>query len=427
MVYIINSNGQPLMPTKRHGRVKHLLREGKAKVVKRCPFTIQLLYEHTSYTQPIVLGVDTGSKTIGVSAVTNRKEVYSAEIIVRNDIKALMDTRRSLRRSRRNRKTRYRKARFLNRVKSKHKGWLAPSIRQKIETHQAVIRKINMIMPITAIIVEVASFDIHKIKAMTLGLPIPQGVDYQQGELYQSQNVRQYVFFRDGYTCQWCHGKSKNKILHTHHWAYWKGDHSDKPSSQITLCDVCNDSKHHKKEANELWGWEPRITFTATDAVFMGIMRWNLYQSLKEEYQPKGVEVSLTYGYITKAKRIEAQLPKKHHIDARCITGQSDALPCNEWYFSKKIRCHNRQLHKANPKKGVRKRNQAPYEVKGFRLFDKVEYHGQVGFITGRRSTGYFAIKTMDGTAINNSAKAKDLKLLEKRKYYVTERRSQGN
>ena len=204
MVYVLDITGQPLMPTDRHGKVKHLLKDGKAKVVKRCPFTIQLLYTTTTYTQEITLGVDAGSKVIGLSASTPRKELYSSEVTLRNDIVKLLSLRREYRRSRRNRTTRYRAARFNNRVHSKNKGWLAPSIENKINTHIKVVADIHKILPISKIVVETASFDIQKIKN-----PNISGEEYQQGEQLDFWNVRQYVLFRDNYTCQCCKGKSK--------------------------------------------------------------------------------------------------------------------------------------------------------------------------------------------------------------------------
>ena len=108
MVYVLNKEGQPLMPTNRHGKVKHLLKEGKAKVVKRCPFTIQLTYDIKNYTQDVKVKVDEGSKIVGFSAVTNKKELYSSEVELRNDITKLLSSRREIRRTRRNYKTRYR-------------------------------------------------------------------------------------------------------------------------------------------------------------------------------------------------------------------------------------------------------------------------------------------------------------------------------
>ncbi len=116
MVYVLDKNGYPLMPTNRHGKVKHLLKGDKAKVVKRCPFTIKLLYESTTYTQNLTLGVDTGAGTIGTAVSKDNGDiVYMSEVAVRNDITDKMTQRAKYRRSRRNRKTRYRKARWLNR------------------------------------------------------------------------------------------------------------------------------------------------------------------------------------------------------------------------------------------------------------------------------------------------------------------------
>ena len=120
MVYVLSKNGQPLMPTNRHGKVKHLLKSGKAKVVKSCPFTIKLLYDGTTHTQNLTLGVDTGSGTLGTAVSDdNGNIVYMAKVVVRNDITDKITQRSKYRRNRRNRKTRYRKARWLNRKNSK--------------------------------------------------------------------------------------------------------------------------------------------------------------------------------------------------------------------------------------------------------------------------------------------------------------------
>lgn len=131
------------MPTERHGKVRRLLKEGKAKVLRRCPFTAQLLYETGNAVQEITLGVDAGSKHIGLSATTETKELYAGEYKLRTDITKNLATRREFKRVRRNRKTRYRKPRFNNRVKSKHKGWLAPSIEAKIGSHLKIIEDIH--------------------------------------------------------------------------------------------------------------------------------------------------------------------------------------------------------------------------------------------------------------------------------------------
>ena len=121
MVYVLSKNGQPIMPTKNHTKVRLLLNSGKAKVVKRTPFTIQLTCVSKTYTQEVTLGVDAGSKKIGLSATTPKKVLFEAEVTLRNDIVDLLASRREQRRTRRNRKTRYRKTRFLTEQNLKSK------------------------------------------------------------------------------------------------------------------------------------------------------------------------------------------------------------------------------------------------------------------------------------------------------------------
>ena len=412
MVYVLNKDGQPLMPTNRHGKVRHLLRDGKAKVVKRCPFTIQLLYSSTNYTQPITLGVDAGSKHIGLSATTETKELYASDIELRNDIVALLATRRQNRRTRRNRKTRYRQARFLNRVSSKKQGWLAPSIRQKIDTHLTVINKVYRILPITNLVVETASFDIQKIKN-----PDISGSAYQQGEQLDFWNIREYVLFRDNHLCQCCKGKSKDKVLNVHH-IESRHTGGNAPNNLITLCETCH-TGYHKGTVKLPKTIHRGVSFR--DAAFMGIMRWSLYNELKCRYP----NVHNTYGYITKNTRIKNNLPKEHFVDARCISGNLTAKPLDVVYYQKKVRCHNRQIHKNTILKcGYRKQNQAEYIVKGFRLYDKVAYRDREYFIFARRKSGFFDLRDLSGIKVNKgSLSYKKIKFLEPRQYYLCERR----
>ena len=218
-VYVLNKHGEPLMPCS-PGKARILLKQQKACVVKRTPFTIKLLYGSAGYKQPITLGVDAGSKHVGLSASTEKRELYSEEFTPRNDVVELLSTRRQNRRSRRNRKTRYRAPRFNNRIHSKHKGWLAPSVEVKIQEHITVIKRICRILPITLVRVETAEFDTQRLKAMLAGKPLPVGTDYQLGEMYDEYNVRQYVLKRDHYTCQCCgaHNTAEKVVkLHVHH------------------------------------------------------------------------------------------------------------------------------------------------------------------------------------------------------------------
>ena len=415
MVYVLDKNGHPLMPTNRHRKVRLMLRSGQAKVIQRCPFTIQLNYETGHEIQDISLGIDAGSKHIGVSATTKAKVLYEADVELRNNIVDLLSSRRELRRGRRNRKTRYRKPRFDNRKRKD--GWLAPSIRQKIDTHLTVVSKVCKILPISRIIVETASFDIQKIKT-----PDIQGAEYQQGDQLGFWNIREYVLFRDGYTCQCCKGKSRDKILNVHHIESRKTG-GNAPNNLITLCETCHTGYH---KGTIVLPKTIKRGMRFRDAAFMGIMRWAFYNELKSRYSSTGILVQNTYGYITKHIRISQGLPKEHYIDARCISGNPEAVSNDEYYYQKKARCHNRQIHKLTIlKDGIRKRNQAPYLVKGYRLFDKVSYQNKEYFVFGRRKSGFFDIRTLSGEKVNKgSLSCKKLKFIATRTYYLTERRA---
>jgi N6-L-threonylcarbamoyladenine synthase len=157
----------------------------------------------------------------------------------------------------------------------------------------------------------------------------------------------------------------------------------------------------------------------------MGVMRRCLYKRLKETYEKKGIQVKQTYGYKTKEVRVKHNLPKLHHIDARCISGNPEAKSNGELYLQKKIRRHTRQLHKFGIKKGGKKRNNvAPYLVHGFCVFDKVRFQNEEYFIVARRQTGYFTIRKIDGEKVNKgSVSYKKLTFLEKANGYITERR----
>ena len=406
-VYVLSRSGKPLMPTKRLGKVRHMLKDGKAKVVQRTPFTIQLTYDSKEFTQDISLGVDAGSKTVGLSATTDEDELYASNVILRNDVVRLLADRRALRKSRRNRERRYRKARFNNRVRSKKKGWLAPSVLNKINTHLKVIADVYKILPITKLVVEVASFDSQKIKN-----PEISGEDYQQGEQLGFWNIREYVLFRDNHECQCCHGKSKDSILNAHHIESRKTG-GNAPNNLITLCETCHKAYHRGEiDLNLKRGQSFR------DAIFMGIMRWSLYNKLQELYS----NVHLTYGYITKYHRIKYNLPKDHYIDARCISGNPQVTPLGYVYYQRKVRCHNRQIHKLTISKGgERKKNQSPKYVFGYQLFDKVSLPGnKVGFVYGRRLRGCFDIRDIFGNKIKEIT-YKKIRLIKSRENIIKE------
>lgn len=425
MVYIINKDSKPLMPTSRYGHVRKLLKAGRAKVIKRTPFTIQLLYDSKTYTQPISLGIDAGSKHVGISATTDKKELLSAQVELRSDINKNLKTRRDCRRSRRTRKTRYRKPRFQNRVKSKHEGWLAPSVNAKCEAHITIVNKVMKLLPITELYIEMAPFDVQALKAKINGEAKPVGTDYQHGEAEGFDNIKAYVKWRDGYRCAVC--GAEHVPLEVHHKVQRHDGGGNSPSNLVTVCSNCHKLYH----AGKLTGKKARIMDADTvvkgvngmkDATFMGIMCWAVWNKLKE----LDIPMYMTFGYKTAEMRREYDLPKEHRVDARCISGNPTATPSNEWFMCKKVRCHNRQIHKMKINKGgTRKRNQIEYEIKGFRLFDKVEYKGNKHyFIFGRRKTGIFNVRDIyDNKATKcGDISYKKLRLIESQSGYMIDR-----
>ena len=391
-VFVLNMRGQPLMPTTPR-KAKQLLKEDKAKVIRRTPFTIQLKYATGETKQPIILGVDSGFLNVGLSATTDRKEVYSAEIKLRSDMVKLNSERKQYRRARRSRKTWYRPPRFLNRKKPD--GWLAPSIQHKLESHIKLIDSIKRLLPITKIVIEVAAFDIQKIKN-----PEISGTGYQNGVQKDSWNVREYVFHRDDHTCQACKGKSKNPILETHH-IISRQIGGDAPDNLLTLCQSC-----HKKVSKGKLKLDIRLPTGFKPETFMSIIRWKMVNMLRDA----GNIVYHTYGYITKFDRIALGLDKSHNTDAFVIAGGTMQERSSINHLLKQVRKCNRKLFK-----GERShiKNTAARFIHGFQRFDKVLWKNIECFVFGRRKTGYFELRKLDGTKIHASAKAKELTLVE--------------
>ena len=390
-------------------KARLLLKAKKAVVKRRTPFTIQLALATGETVQSVTLGVKAGSKEIGLSASTDKAEIFASSVQLRTDVVDLLSTRRELRRARRHRKTRHRAPRFDNRVHSKNKGWLAPSIENKINAHLSRVATVRKLLPVSKIVVETAAFDIQKIKN-----PDIEGTEYQQGEQVGFWNVREYVLFRDGHQCCHCHGKSKDPILNVHHLESRKTG-GDAPNNLITLCETCHKAYHAGKIV-----LKQKRGQAFRDAAFMGVMRWTFFNRLKA--QCSEIEVQNTYGYLTKNTRIRNGLAKTKTTDAYCIAGNLGAKRLGDYFFQKQTRKHNRQIHKLTILKGgVRKRQQAPYKVKGFRLFDKVRLGDREAFIFARRSSGYFDIRLLTGEKVSPSVSHKHLLLLERRKTFLTQ------
>ena len=366
-VYVVNKNGKPLMPTS-PAKARRLLKAGKAKVIKRTPFTIQLIYGSSGYKQDTKLGIDTGYKHIGLSAISDTKELFSSEVKLRTNIPKLLSKKRQYRKTRRN-KLWYRKARFLNRVKNKKAGWLAPSILHKLDSHIKTIEFVKSILPISKIIIEVVAFDIQKIKD-----PNISGIEYQNGEQSGFWNIREYVLYRDNHKCQHC-GKS-NTILNIHHITPRADGGTNKPDNLITLCESCHNAYHKGKIKLSI---KKHKTFKAETV--MSILRWNIVNKLRE----LGNAVSITYGYLTKSARIALKLNKSHSNDAFCIaggSGQERTDIVNGSFTRRQNRCI--QLNHKGFKSSIKKQK---YK---FQPNDLVKFNNKTFFVKGMQNLGKY-------------------------------------
>lgn len=364
-------------------KARILLKEGKAKIYKYNPFTIQLCYATGESKQDCHIGADTGSKHIGLAVTSEDKVLFKGEVELRQDVKSNLNKRRMYRRDRRNRKTRYRKARFLNRKRTDR--WLPPSLQNRINHAFRWIDELSKLVPNPIIHIEVGKFDTAKMIN-----PDIQGVDYQQGKTYGFYDERYFVFARDNYTCQCC-GKSKDKILQTHHIIYRSNGGTNRVDNLITICTDCHTSDNHKK-GGILYKWqkEQKKVKQYKEHPFMNILRKRIFTRYPEAI--------ITYGSETTPKRKEIGLDKTHYNDAIIISGITNVKENpNEWLLIKQFRKKKRSLHEATARKGrikpnrLQKRNSknAPY-YKGFYLNDKVNVLGKVGYITGFTSGGAY-------------------------------------
>jgi len=337
MVYVLNIDGKALMPTS-NAKARILLKNKKAKVKELKPFTIQLLFKtQTEYTQEVTLGIDSGYNNVGFSAITNKKELIVGELKLLQGMKDRLLEKSNYRKIRRSR-LRYRKAKWSNRTKSKQKGWLAPSLQHKLDSHIKFIDNLYSILPITKCIIEVANFDIQKMNNDSIS-----GVEYQQGNMMGFWNLREYVLHRDNHKCQNpnCTNKDKNQILEVHHIKYKSLGGVDNKNNLITLCSQCHTSPNHKK-GKFLYNWcqNGKKVRGFKDATFMSMIRWYLVNKLKESYS----NIHLTYGYITKNHRIENKIEKTHYNDAFCIAKGINQIRSTEIFAVKQSRRNNRSL-----------------------------------------------------------------------------------
>lgn len=404
-VYVRNADGTPLAPTKRFAKVRKLLAAGEAVVYCYEPYTIQLTTQkNIECVMPMTLGLDVGSKHIGLSVHDGKQEHLREEIDVLKSESKRISQRREARHTRRHYTTWHRAPRFNNRRRSN--GWLPPSIQHKLDIHVAAILHALEVLPVKEVTVEVPSFDTHKMVN-----PKVKGEGYAQGPQKGYKNVREYVIERDGHKCRVCGGGQHLKVHHIES----RLTGGDSPGNLITLCDKCHDAYHSGKINLD----EIRRTPSLRHASQATVIGARLVEVLCE-ILPDDVELLVTSGSETARVREAAGIEKTHATDARIIAGGADVLPATMTYKRCKVRRHNRHYYKANLLKGGhRKRNTGAAEVKGFKRFDMVLLDGSERcFIDGLRASGYFKLCRLDGSLVITSkegSKQKDSSVSYKR------------
>ena len=402
-VYVINKNGNLLMPCK-PSKARKLLRDGKAKAIKRTPFTIQLRWDCEENVQPIRLGIDKGSKTTGFCAVGHGEILISGHIKHRTDVSKKMTTRAVNRRQRRSRLW-YRAPRFSNRSSSKRSGRLPPSIKTNVDEVLRVVRKLPL--PITTVVVEDVLIDIAK-----LNNPQLQGKDYQQSNRLH-ENLRLATLLRDNFSCQQC--KVKNTRLEAHHIQPKSQGGKDTIKNLITLCSTCHEKLHAGKIKLKKSG-----VSAFKDQIAQRTMQGKRYlaESLRHDYDYEKV-----YGYQTASFRKELGLEKDHDSDALAIVtmkhGEKITFHQHNFYLVNFRVKQTRRLYRDLP---VKDKGRVKYQVnqsaggfsKGDIVLVKNKYIKQINSIY---SNGSLAFKRIKGEP--NASVPKNCRLLERQSTMV--------
>ena len=425
-VYVKSQSGKWLMPTN-PANARILLKHGKAKVIKRTPFVIQLLYETTEYIQPVTVGIDDGGIHVGIAAVSRGKALFQEELTLRTDIKSKLDTRRQYRRSRRYRKTRYRKAKFLNKKQSlptckvcggnapasqvicrsclnradgvhqKYAGIkksmfrIPPSIRAKKD---AIIRVVKqMPLPISRIVLEDIYFDFQAMEN-----PDISGEQYQHGDLLYHKNFKQACLVRDKFRCRVCGAETK---LQCHHIKPRADGGTDKLSNLMTLCEDCH-KKHHQNGLKL-----PR----QKSAFYISAAHVQQGKKYLQAELSRIAPLQTTFGYITSHFRNNAGIEKSHVNDA-VIIADNQAVPMGRQIQTKHVQSRKRSLHEATARKGrkapnrtQKRNNKNVFALNGFTRWDTVQYKGRVGFISGFTGSSSCRIIDIHGEYIKNPEK----------------------
>lgn len=310
MVFVLDTNRKPLSPC--HEAVaRKLLKQGKAAIFKRYPFTIILnkSVDNTDNKQEYRLKIDYGSKHTGLAILQNNNVIWLAQIDHRTDIKKKLDERRMFRRSRRNRKIRYRKPRFLNRRRKE--GWIPPSLESRVNNIKTWVNRLQKLIPLTHISYENVKFDTQLLRN-----PEISGIEYQQGTL-QGYEVREYLLEKFGRKCCYC-GK-ENIPLEIEHIIPKSRGGTNRIDNLCLACHECNQKKGNMTA--EEFGYpdiQKQVKQTLKDTSVVNSTRWKVYDVLCNS----GLEVECGTGALTKMNRIKLGLPKEHYFDACCV-GQS--------------------------------------------------------------------------------------------------------
>ncbi|MCG5058062.1 MAG: HNH endonuclease [Limnoraphis sp. WC205] len=397
-VFVLDTKRQPLTPCK-PSVARKLLNARKAKVFRLYPFTIILNKEVADSSESLTLKIDPGSKVTGLAILSCSKLLWVAELIHRGQtIKAALESRRSLRRSRRNRHTRYRKPKFLNRTRTK--GWLAPSLQHRVETTLTWVNKLSRLVPIRFIFQELVRFDLQQIEN-----PEISGVEYQQGELV-GYEVREYLLNKWDRKCTYCGAENVPlQVEHIHPKA--KGG-TNRISNLCLACEPCNIKKGTKsieqflsKKPDVLKKIQAQAKRPLKDAASVNSTRWALLNGLKDT----GLDVTTGSGGLTKFNRTRLQLPKTDYFDAACVGDTLELFVlANQPLLIKATGHGSRQMCRTD-KFGFPSRYVPQFKlIKGFQTGDIVKAvvtsGKKIGTYTGRvavRSTGSFNISTTNG------------------------------
>ena len=326
-IYVVDSNGTPLMPTSRLGMVRRWLKTGQAKWFGNSRNTIQFVRPVTTNTQELILGVDAGFH-LGLSVVGNNREYYVSESLRKSE-KDRITSRRESRRTRRNR-LRYRKARFDNR---RHKdGWLAPSIQHRLDFTIKEIKRLYTFLPITNLVVEVTPFDNQKLLN-----PNIKGWQYQKGKMYGFKTIKDYLLARDNYRDALDGKQYPASQLRVHHLVQRKDGGSNQPDNLVLLSDINHNQANHNNGILAKLRENRQKMLDYRGAYFMSILAARLSDYF-DEY-------TTTQGYLTANLRQKYEIEKSHLNDAFVIAGGTDTtFRTNNIYSRQKLRNNNRVL-----------------------------------------------------------------------------------